>query len=170
MKRIYVIVIVLIICIGMINSALAKRDKQKKKQSKCIPGIVAVDVHGNFTNKGFVLQTELGTELSYWKCVQKTSEHYFDVTIYGEDPFRITSIVATALNYTNKSTASVVKDFLSYVATIPYDGSKPIEARQWVFNNIDKGGSMVIGTVKFEIIVNLDSPRTRILEMSPVEL
>ena len=159
MKKLCWIIVIFIFFLGIINSAIAQY----------IPGIAAVDVHGNFTNKGFILKKDLNTKLASWMCVQETSEYYFDVTVYGKDASRITKIEATALNYTNKDTASVVRDFIGYVATIPYDGSQPVKARQWVFDNINKNASMTIGTVRFEIYANPDTPRARILEMIPIE-
>jgi len=158
MKR-FIFIIFLILVLGFTNLAIAQY----------IPGLAAVDIHGNFTNKGFILKKNLNLELASWICTQETSESYYEVSVFGKGPTKITRIEATALNYTNKDTASVVKDFLGYVATISYTGSQPTKARQWVIDNINKNASMSIGSIRFKIYANSDSPRSRILEMKPIK-
>lgn len=156
MKKVILIIILIFISIS-VNFAIAQY----------IPDLAAVDIHGNFTNKGFILKKDLNLKLASWICTQETSETFYEVTVYGKGPMQITRIEAVALNYTNRKTSSVVIEFLAYVATIPYKGSQPAQAKQWVINNINKNASMSIGPVRFEIYANPDSPRSRILEMKP---
>ena len=70
------------------------------------------------------------------------------------------------MNYSSADTNDKSKDFLGYVASIPYEGSKPAEAREWLKNNIHHNASITIGNVRFEIVAN--APRARILNVLPV--
>ena len=142
----------------------AEEDSMK---SKGIPGLFAVDVYGIFTNKGFTLTEHSSVEQQeLWTVRQKTKEYLFEVGILGTSASNITSVEATALNFSAMDTGEIVKNFFGYVATLPYDGAKPSEAREWVQSNINKTCHAVFGPVKFELIAN--SPRARMLLLSAI--
>lgn len=128
-----------------------------------IPGLTAVDVHGNLTNKGFSLNKNLKPGNVYWECKNQNSEHLYHVFIYGDNASNIFQVKATVLNYSSKSTESLAKDFLGFIATIPYTGSKPNEAKNWVISNINKSCTTSIAGVTYEIVANPSSPLCRIL-------
>lgn len=126
---------------------------------KTIPGIAAVDVHGNFTNKGFELKKDIGSEVSSWTCTLSNTEYQYIVSIMGSGPTDIVSISGTVMNFTKKSTSDVAKDFLSFLATVSYKDAQPDAAKNWVLENIDKTSSTIIGNVKFEMTSNAKNAR-----------
>ena len=138
---------------------------EEPKKSATIPGISAVDVYGNLKNIGFSCSgPEVGSGgLAYWKCKEETSEHMYLVGILGEGPSEILIITATALNYSNKTTDSVAKDFFGYVASVPYDNSDQVSAKNWVIENIAQKTNKVINGVRFTITGN---ERSRILSIA----
>jgi hypothetical protein len=131
---------------------------------KIIPGLTAVDVYGNFTNKGFILEKNFTPEGSSWICKSSDAESEFIVDVYGSSPTNIINIRGTVLNYSTKKTTDIAKDFLGYLASIPYENSHPEIAKEWILNNIERGGTTVISNVKFEILAN--GERNRILNIS----
>jgi len=161
MKKVGFVLSILILVLGCGPS-------ETKENVATIPGIVAVDVHGNFTDIGFELTKDIKTTRSSWTVTDETTEHDFTVVIYGT-PSEVFEIEATALNFSSKDTGEVTKAFLGYVATIPYDGSSPIEAKKWVESNINTSAETTFGSVELEIVANPDSPRARILMISPVD-
>jgi hypothetical protein len=139
--------------------------KEEPKKSATIPGISAVDVYGNLKNIGFSCSgPEVGSDrLVSWECKEDTSEHMYLVEILGEGPSEILTIQATALNYSTKSTDIVAKDFFGYVASVPYDNSDQVSAKNWVIENIAQKTNKVISGVRFTIAGN---ERSRILTIA----
>lgn len=135
--------------------------------SHAIPGLAAVDVHGNLTNKGFKLSTLFGPEQAEWKCVQETNSYSMTVEVFGQSPTRITSIRAVYLNLLDEDTNQRAAEFLSFVASVPYEGASPAEAKSWVTDNIGVGATRTFAGVTFELIARPDSPRTRMLLIGP---
>ncbi|MFA6335957.1 MAG: hypothetical protein WCX48_10505 [Bacteroidales bacterium] len=165
MKKIFSLTIFLILIISC-NNGGSKTVNILGVDCKTIPGLTAVDVHGNFTNKGFSLEKRLETEVSTWTCKLSNLESEFIVVATGKDPDNIVNVQGTVLNYSDKNTSEIAKDFLGFIASLPYENSQPEVARDWVLNNIEKGGSTSIGNVKFEIIANGD--KNRILNMDGI--
>ena len=63
-------------------------------------------------------------------------------------PTQIEYVTATALGYGNAGAAT----FLGFVATLPYDGARPNEARQWVEERVTRGGGeTTIGAAVFRL-------------------
>ncbi len=135
-----------------------------KNTSILIPGISAVDVYGNLKDIGFVCDwpTSYGGEV-FWVCEDNTTEYSYIVEIVGETPSKITSIQATVLNYSSKSTKIIAKDFLWYVASVKYDGSNQVWAKNWVIANTLNKINKVFGTVRYTIAWN---DRSRMLTIA----
>ncbi|MCG2726166.1 MAG: zinc ribbon domain-containing protein [Elusimicrobia bacterium] len=134
-------------------------------QKAYIPNLEAVDVYGNLTKKGFILKRESTDNRLKWVCSEKKSGHNYTVEIRGNNSDKIYLVEATALNYSHISTNQKVKDFLGYVASVPYENAKQALASNWVKSNIHHNSSIVISGIKFEIIANSD--RARMLLISP---
>ena len=165
----FVVAVLLILVIGIVmkvNNSEGDGTASSAGSVKLIPGLAAVDVHGNLTDKGFTLEKELSANPSRWTCKQTTSSYEYEAIAYGKMASQITKIDATVLNYSTKDTGEIAVDFIGYIATLPYDGSSPAQAREWVKNNINNSTTTIIGTVKFEIFAN--SARSRILTMTPI--
>jgi len=139
--------------------------KEEPKKSATIPGISAVDVYGNLKNIGFSCSgPDVGSDgLAFWECKEETSEHMYLVEILGEGPSEILTVQATALNYSTKSTDIVAKDFFGYVASVPYDNSDQVSAKNWVIENIAQKTNKVINGVRFTVAGN---ERSRILTIA----
>lgn len=139
--------------------------KEEPKKSATIPGISAVDVYDNLKNIGFSCSgPDVGSDrLASWECKEETSEHMYLVEILGEGPSEILTVQATALNYSSKSTDIVAKDFFGYVASVPYDNSDQVSAKNWVMDNIAQKTNKVINGVRFTIAGN---ERSRILTIA----
>ncbi len=154
------------------KSPIVSEDRPDKTpaKSKYIPGLQPVDVYLNFTNKGFTLTKDLGgrDELSggvvnFWYCEETTSQSQSRVTVMGPSATQVESVHAM-FTYSGSSASDTDKharDFLAYVATLPYDNARPADAKVWVQSNIGKNAKTTIGGVSFELFAN--APRARIL-------
>ncbi len=140
--------------------------KEELKKIATIPGVSAVDIYGNLNNIGFSCSgPNVGSNngLASWECKEETSEYMYLVEILGEGPSEILTVQATALNYSGKSTDIVAKDFLGYIASIPYDNSDQVYAKNWVMENIAQNTNKVINGVRFTITGN---ERSRVLTIA----
>ena len=70
-------------------------------------------------------------------------------------------IDTTAVSYATNPTAGT--DLLAFVASLPFDGAMPDEARAWIQANIESGGEVTIGPV---YLLTYPSGDARVLESS----
>jgi len=159
-------VLTISIMIFSCNGEHSKTENSSELEVKTIPGLTAADVHGNLTNKGFILEKNLTAEGSSWTCKSSDTEKDLIVVVFGDSPTSILNVKGTVLNYSTEKTADIAKEFLGYLASLPYENSQPTIARDWVINNIETGGTTTIGNVKFEIFAN--GERNRILSMTGI--
>lgn len=141
----FAIVLILVSCGGKSSVKINGFD------IKTIPGADAGSIHTNFTDKGFTLDKNIGSEMSTWKCTKTSPEYEMSVMITGQGTDEITSVSATVLNYGESSISRIAEDFLGFVATMKYDGSDPETAKSWVVMHVGIGGSTTIGPVKLEL-------------------
>lgn len=132
-------------------------------QTNPIPGIQAVDVHGNLTDKGFKLEKIMGDGDTLWVCTLSEGKIQFRAEAYGKGPTAITSVRATVIDTSGTINTSAT-EFLSYLASLPYEGAEPDKAKKWVAENISSTSSTVIGGVKFDL--NAKGPAARILNIT----
>ena len=131
-----------------------------------IPGLTAVDVHGNFTNRGFTLTKDFSdSENLIWRCVEETGQHKMTVEAFGASVTRITLVRATFSNYSRADTDRSCREFMAYAASVPYEGSDPERAQRWVEANLGAARETTIGGVTFELIPS--APRVRMLTIRP---
>lgn len=173
----YKIILILIglLCISSIYKCFSVSEKQTDEIKKLeddqilgeryLPGLTAADVHMNLTNKGFTLDKRFGGGFIEYTCKKKNSESEIIVEAYGRSASQIRYIEVTVLNYSQYNTNDISKWVCSYIATLPYEGSNPTQARDWVLRNISKTTSTIMGKVKFEICAN--APRARVFTMKP---
>lgn len=136
-------------------------------RSDVIPGLAAVDVHGNFTNKGFTLEKRLDPVQSEWRCKDENGTRSMLVEAFGDSPTSLTMVRGTYTGYASGDVNKEAAEFLGYVSSVPYDGSRPSEARGWVERNIGSNAKTSIGGVSFELIANPTAPRVRMLMITP---
>ncbi|MFK5923243.1 MAG: hypothetical protein QM496_13785 [Verrucomicrobiota bacterium] len=136
-------------------------------ESPIIPGLVAVDVYGNFTSKGFILKKHFSTTQNEWKVTSDKGNLNHSVGIYGTDPMEITAVTGSITGLGDQAFNTAAAQFLGYLASVTYDNAKPETARRWVEENINKTGSTVISGVKFQIFAN--NKTARILRISAAQ-
>jgi hypothetical protein len=117
---------------------------------KTIPGLQAVDVHGNFTINGFKLTTNLTAEPASWACRKEDLGASYSVTAFGRSADQITLVDAHVVSRPEKI-VNVSREFISYVASIPYKGANPEAASNWAVSKVKNGGDTIINGVTFKI-------------------
>lgn len=144
-------------------AAADKRNNATEKPAEpttesVIPGLAAVDVTKNLTDRGYTCG-EMRREQSgaSWTC-KKGDDHI--VTVVGFAPTRIEYVSATVLDNVAEAPHA-----LGFIATIPFDGNEPERAREWVRQNIRAGGTQRFGTIEFRL--SADTPTGRTLSISP---
>lgn len=121
---------------------------------KNIPGIQPVDIYGNFEKKGFQVEKQVTSEGATFICTSEEDGIDYEVKAYCEEGVSdVISIrlTATRINPQDNS-LSDLKPFMYYGCSIPYDGSDPLQVRQFInknWNN-DKASTLISG-VKFTI-------------------
>jgi len=135
---------------------------------KIFPGLTASDVYLNLEEQGIECDgPDVGDDgLASWFCIEETTDHLYTLEIVGENFDEILYIQATALYYGSGNVDEEVKGFLGFVASIPYEDSSQVEARQWVENNLGQQTSNTFGSAKFEIVSNA---RSRMLVITPTD-
>ncbi|MGE0931680.1 hypothetical protein [Peijinzhouia sedimentorum] len=126
--------------------------KFQGKFTKTIPGLTAADVHLNFTNKGFQLNKILQAEYSEWSLTKERNDYSQRVVAMGKSSMSIVNVQATNISYTDQD--DIGPQFLSYVASLPYEGSTPQGARDWVLENYGSDTFTTISDVIFKLSSN----------------
>jgi len=109
----------------------------------------AVDVYGNFTDKGFTLERNGGNE---WTCKKTSLQNDMIVQILGNGPDKIESIKGTFLCYDGDLIEG--KQFISYLASTPYPGANPQQAHDWVISNWGKNADTRFGKAEYALVCN----------------
>lgn len=146
-------------------------DVVKADPPAVIPGLKPVDVYGNLTGRGFSKEGPkfIGGILpgTLWILRNPGEDRDFRVTITGNDANTVRAILATGMIYGPLADfANVSREFLGFVASVPYDGAKPAEARRWVEANVGTNASTVIAGVRFELFAPKPK-RTHMLLIKP---
>jgi hypothetical protein len=127
-----------------------------------------VDVYGDLEDRGFTCEgpDPIGEGEVWWTCESSDVGAEYMVEIWGPDASSVRLVEATVLSYDPSATNELVADFLGFVATVPYEGSNPEEAKLWVEENADatRKVSTEIEGVEYTLAGNATS---RILEMRP---
>lgn len=135
---------------------------------RVIPGLLPVDVYGNFKDRpGFVYkQANFASGNCEWNCKDEEREYLMDVTVFGSTK-GVTAVEGLFQNYLflEEETGIRSSEFLGYLATVSYEGSQAVAAKNWVIANINQSGAKTkIGGVSYEIFAT--APRTRMLRIS----
>ena len=134
--------------------------------SPTIPGLAAVDVHGNLEKRGFTTKRDFTPNLMTWTCSLDTGLTIVSVDTHGQAADAITSVMAIVADVDAARSRPLAEEILPFIATLPYEGSTPNAARNWVRENLGRNTSRVFGPVKLELISNSDSRFT--LRLAPV--
>lgn len=136
-----------------------------------IPGLRPADVYLNLTNKGF---SKTGPRTmpdgdALWKVEQNLDSHSLQAEVWAPGSSNVRLVRAFAVNsmLPESATHQIAKPFFGYLATLPYDGSTPIEARRWVETHAGTNASKTFGKVEFELFAT--SPRAWGLRLTAVK-
>lgn len=130
-----------------------------------IPGLTAADVKLNVENRGLTCTgpNPLENGITYTCSATSTDGNtQWQVELFGSDPTTIRSVIATVMWLGTGSADPAMDDFLGYIATLPYDGSTPEDARAWARAN--DAGERAFGAVKYSL-TTAATGRARILTM-----
>ena len=92
------------------------------------------------------------------------------VQVYGSEPFSVDFIETTVLQFVDPKT-ELASPLLGFMATMPYTGSQPEEARAWVENGLQnyQEGSEVSTTIAGVHYLLYGAPSAMILEMGELK-
>lgn len=172
MKKKYKIILIVgavLLLIGIVGSAGENEQVSEKEQinveeneteasEKTIPGFHSVDLTLNLEDRGFECDDmDIREDGSlYWYCEQSNPEYLLYTEMNGLSSDKIQTVEAWVLDYTG--TGDVIdeegKDFLGFVATMPYDDAKPAETRDWVKENVRNNTEKVFSNVRFHLLWN----------------
>jgi hypothetical protein len=122
-----------------------------------LPGLSPVNVTVNLEGQKFTCtQVKKGAVYYERTCIKGVpSVNLLQVVISGREPFVVDFIEASVLQYTDPDN-KIATELLSFMATMPYDGATPEDARKWVERTIptlsgkpDDTQEMVFGGVKY---------------------
>lgn len=151
---------------GSLDSERERLSRQASVDNRFIPGLAAVDVYGNLTDKGFELKKDFSDpEQAIWRCIERSDDHTMTVEVFGRSPTEIELVRATHLNHAESGSMERGREFIAYVGTLPYDGSQPNRAKTWIARKFGENVTKRFGEVEFELIAN--SPRVRMLLIRP---
>ncbi|MBA3727120.1 MAG: hypothetical protein H0W86_11920 [Armatimonadetes bacterium] len=146
------------------NRRLASNTEITSRTIEYIPGLVAVDVHGNFTNKGFTLTKINELDQHLWTCVKEDEVRRMSVDALGASTTKIASVRGFYVDKSDGDADQLAKDFLGYVASIPYEGAEPNRAKEWVRTNVGSNSTVTIGGVSFELVARVPHVRVLIIQ------
>ena len=122
-----------------------------------LPGLSPVNVTVNLEGQKFTC-TQVKKGVLYYErtCIKGVpSVNLLQVVISGREPFIVDFIETSVLQYTDPDN-KIATELLSFMATMPYDGATPEEAKAWVETTIpglsgkpDDAQEMTFGGVKY---------------------
>jgi hypothetical protein len=127
-----------------------------------------VDVYLNMEKQGFTTEHIFDTENNFygWTCKHSVEGLDFRVEVSGNKVDNVNFVRATAMIDPAFKRPEAALPFIKYVSSIPYDGSIPTRAVEWVSSHFNKDKAKTsIGGVTFEIYA--PTVGARILVMTP---
>lgn len=125
-----------------------------------IPGISPVEIQKNMEEQGFeceVVYEAIPSDPYYkWECRKETSFELMLVDYWSTSLYTV-DLVRASINQFGVSDDSIAYNFLGFMATLPYDGSNPQQAMDWVATTLPTiyvAGDvreMEIGNVNFQL-------------------
>ena len=124
-----------------------------------LPGLSPVNVTVNLEQREFTCTAVKKGVVYYERSCTKglPSTNLFHVLISGREPF-IVDFIETSVRQNENPDNKIAIEFLSFMATMPYDGATPEDARAWVESTIptlsgklDDVQEMVFGGLKYKL-------------------
>jgi len=135
-----------------------------------LPGLSAVNVTLNLEGQEFTCTAVKKVGSHYERTCLKGlhSESLFQVVIFGREPF-VVDFIETSVLQAKEPDKNIAAPLLGFMATMPYDGATPEEAKAWVESTIptlsgqpDDAKETMFGGVKY---VLSGPPKALVLEM-----
>jgi hypothetical protein len=121
---------------------------------KNIPGLTPQDVYLNLENKGFKCSEpelmEAANEVR-WTCEKQEANGEYLVEINSSDANSVRLVEARVISDDPARADALARDFLGYVARVPYEGAQPEEAKAWVEQNVGSKVSAEFGDVSYTL-------------------
>lgn len=113
-------------------TATATTQATEPKSSAVIPGLAPVDVTLNMKERGFDCTTAERGQLYYtWVCTRENANYTLRVDVFSREINTVDYVSATVLQFVSPDD-ELAASFLGFVATLPYSGAQPEDARAWV--------------------------------------
>ena len=134
---------------------IAHVEEPEIRSEPTIPGLEVYDVQGNLEDEGFECEKSTYSDetlKTMWLCELDEGEKSYSVEIWARDSFNVYAVEANGLNYTETTNTAALGDFMSFIATLPYEGSNPQESSEWVKENLEQHDvTHIQGDVSFTI-------------------
>jgi hypothetical protein len=121
---------------------------------KNIPGLTPQHVYLNLENEGFKCNEPelMGPDNEVrWTCEKKEANGEYLVEINSSDANSVRLLEAWVISYDRARADALAQDFLGYVATTPYEGAQPEEAKVWVKQSVGSKASAEFGGVSYTL-------------------
>ena len=103
-----------------------------EESTALLPGLMAANVAVNLEQRGFTCDALEQVQIYYDRtCTKDSVDNKLLVEIYGREAFAVDWIQSSVLQFANPD-QEFAASFLGFVASMPYDGAVPEEARNWV--------------------------------------
>jgi hypothetical protein len=129
--------------------ATFEQAEKRVEATPVIPGMLAVDVYLNLEEKGFKTHKEFNAGAAQMLCQKMDADGLYLVGIQCAGASKVIAVEATVEPST--PITSDAREFLAYIATLPYDGAKPEAARSWVKSHFGQTATTQIGGVQFHL-------------------
>jgi hypothetical protein len=86
-----------------------------------------------------------------WTCEKQEANGEYLVEINSSDANSVRLLKARVISSDPAHADALAQDFLGYVATIPYEGAHPEEAKAWVEHNVGSKASAQFGGVSYTL-------------------
>jgi hypothetical protein len=144
-----------------VKGEVAKKPSQKQQQEpepkpaqRNIPGLTPQDVYLDLENRGFKCSEPevMGPDNEVrWTCEKQEVQGEYLVEINSSDANSVRLIGARVISHDPARADALAKDFLGYVARVPYEGAQPEEAKAWVEQNVGSKVSAEFGGVLYTL-------------------
>jgi hypothetical protein len=143
-----------------VKGEVAKKPSQEQQKPepepapRNIPGLTPQDVYLNLENRDFKCsEPELMGRNNQvrWTCEKQEANGEYLVEINSSDANSVRLVEARVISSDPAHADALAQDFLGYVATIPYEGAHPEEAKAWVKQNVGSKVSAEFGGVSYTL-------------------
>lgn len=146
-------------CHDAVTAHFGEEEAPPEKPGRYIEGLTAADITINLEQTfGFECDGPQDARSRVRYSCESPEDPSSYVEVFGRGPTEIENVAAFS--------SSLARDLLSYVATLPYEGSQPGKAKRWVLSHLgDSEARLTIGSAQFSIfdgqLLEIDAIRSR---------